>query len=273
MARKGETPGAWALVRRWAQVRSSLAVLAALVALSIPFVPDIHELCEEVEVSFSGKIAVWTACLSLICLGLVLISQMKWWLTAPFLSRVRWHILLDSMNVWLFHFLACHPSCGRDALSGLSLLAIASVIFLWLNKLMGFTIIKHHLAMLEKAFARSLCSVMLDLLLYLFGIAISVSSICFLAWYWLVNQWLIQVVIFMETVPRMLFLGHLGSKMLDRHCLQLLIQVGGSIVSPDLLATGLRLLLGTSLCQDGSFRSLQARREGAGAESRASALF
>lgn len=204
MALKSESPGAWALVRRWAQVRSWLAVLAALVAVLIPFVPAIpDELCDEVEVTFSRKIAIWTTCLSVICLGLVLVSQMKWWLTAPFLSRVRWHILLDSMNVWLFHFLACHASCGRDALSGLSLLAIGSVIFLWLNKLMGFTIIKGHLAMLEKAFARSLCSVILDLLLYLFGISIFVSSVCFLTWYWLANKWLIWVVMLMETVPRM----------------------------------------------------------------------
>ena len=76
----------------------------------------------------------------------VISSQMKWWLTSPFLSRVRWHVLLDCVNVWLFHFLATHPSCGLcygvDGKRGLSIFAICCRIFFWFNKLMGFTITK-----------------------------------------------------------------------------------------------------------------------------------
>ena len=78
---------------------------------------------------FASWISVLTSLISLACLGLVLSSQMKWWLSSPFLSRVRWHVLLDSVNVWLFHFLATHPSCGLDyhAASGMTTLSVQAV--------------------------------------------------------------------------------------------------------------------------------------------------
>ena len=93
-----------------------------------------HIICKEEELPAEDAIlASWmsilTSIISFACLGLVLSSQMKWWLSSPFLNRVRWHVLLDSVNVWLFHFLATHPACGlrynpASGLTTLSLLAL-----------------------------------------------------------------------------------------------------------------------------------------------------
>ena len=85
-------------------------------------------------IMFASWISVLTSVISIACLGLVLSSQMKWWLSSPFLSRVRWHVLLDSVNVWLFHFLATHPSCGLDyhAASGMTTLSVQAARILTL---------------------------------------------------------------------------------------------------------------------------------------------
>mgnify|MGYP002803525004 FL=1 len=183
----------WAEVRKRALIRSTAAAILALVAIVLPIVQPIgHFVCDDKEeelpdsdIMFASWISVLTSVISIACLGLVLSSQMKWWLSSPFLSRVRWHVLLDSVNVWLFHFLATHPSCGLDyhAASGMTTLSLFSTlchIFFWFNKLMGFTIIKTHLTMLERAFERSLGSRFLDYLFFIFGISIAVATVAFL---------------------------------------------------------------------------------------------
>lgn len=93
-------------------------------------------------------------------------------------------MLLDSVNVWLFHFLATHPACGlrynpASGLTTLSFFAILCHVFFWFNKLMGFTIIKTHLAMLERAFERTLGTQFLDYLQVIFGVSIVVSTVSF----------------------------------------------------------------------------------------------
>ena len=95
---------------------------------------DQEEELPDSDIMFASWISVLTSLISLACLGLVLSSQMKWWLSSPFLSRVRWHVLLDTVNVWLFHFLATHPSCGLDyhAASGMTTLSVQAVRILTL---------------------------------------------------------------------------------------------------------------------------------------------
>eukprot|EP00435_Cladocopium_sp_Y103_P070289 s99_g35.t1 len=60
-----------------------------------------------------------------------------------------------------------------------SFFSILCHVFFWFNKLMGFTIIKTHLAMLERAFERPLGTRFLDYLLVLFGVSIVVSTVSF----------------------------------------------------------------------------------------------
>lgn len=184
-------PTDWASVRRRALFRTAAAVVLAAIAILVPIIKPAGTLqfCHPEEVGEEGEVMVelWvqvlTSAISFMCLGLVISSQMKWWLTSPFLSRVRWHVLLDCVNVWLFHFLATHPSCGLcygvDGKRGLSIFAICCRIFFWFNKLMGFTITKTHLTMLERAFERSLGVQFLEFLFLLFGLSILVASVAF----------------------------------------------------------------------------------------------
>ncbi|OLQ00802.1 hypothetical protein AK812_SmicGene16501 [Symbiodinium microadriaticum] len=58
-------------------------------------------------------------------------------------------------------------------------------LFFWCNKLMGFVVIKSHLATLEKAFQKPLGSRVLDVLLLLFGLSLITATVLYV-WF-LVN--------------------------------------------------------------------------------------
>jgi len=139
----------------------------------------------EKNTGFSGMtfVTFFTAMMSLLCLALVLNSQMKWWLSSPFLVYLRWHVLLNAVNVWLFHFLAAHRWCAaHNTLLELTIFTWVTVIshlFFWCNKLMGFVVIKSHLATLEKAFQKPLGSRVLDVLLLLFALSLITATVLY----------------------------------------------------------------------------------------------
>ncbi|CAE7864704.1 unnamed protein product, partial [Symbiodinium necroappetens] len=55
-------------------------------------------------------------------------------------------------------------------------------LFFWCNKLMGFVVIKSHLATLEKAFQKPLGSRVLDVLLLLFGLSLITATVLYVPW-------------------------------------------------------------------------------------------
>ena len=141
--------------------------------------PGGHIICPKeemstVEMRFASWMFVATSIISLACLGLVLSSQMKWWLSSPFLNRVRWHVLLDSMNVWLFHFLSTHPSCGLSynaatGMATLSLLRLLQLIVSCFSMIFGraaikilyvFNMFQHVFPLQYDRFARFCCVVL-----------------------------------------------------------------------------------------------------------------
>ncbi|CAJ1435119.1 unnamed protein product [Effrenium voratum] len=205
----------WSAVRRRAWLRSAAATLLALAAIFVPVCTyAASEMCSrEVAMPYTQhslsleEPATWevvfTAIMSMICLGLVLYSQMKWWLASPFLILLRWHVLLDAVNVWLFHYLSVQPFCAVTAewqLAMLSWLSVFSQIFFWWNKFMGFYIIKNHLGMLERAFQRSLGASFLDLLHMSFGVAVLTASVLFVVFNAMQGDahWLVASVIIIE---------------------------------------------------------------------------
>ncbi|CAE7567789.1 unnamed protein product [Symbiodinium natans] len=198
----------WASIRYRALCRSVAAVILALWATLLPLLqhPGLVAVCntymdmtkamdvdhtvaeqDDQEWELGNFVACFTAVMSLMCLALVLNSQLQWWLTSPFLVYLRWHVLLNAMNVWLIHFLASHRWCAaRDTLIEMTIFTWITVIchlFFWGNKLMGFVVIKSHLKTLEKAFQKSLGSRVLDVLLLLFGLSlltVTVLYVCYL---------------------------------------------------------------------------------------------
>ncbi|CAE7632775.1 unnamed protein product, partial [Symbiodinium sp. CCMP2456] len=193
----------WASVRYRALCRSVAAVILALWATLLPLLqhPGMVAVCNtymdmekamnskdmvaEQNTGFSGMtfVTFFTAMMSLLCLALVLNSQMKWWLSSSFLVYLRWHVLLNAVNVWLFHFLAAHRWCAaHNTLLELTIFTWVTVIshlFFWSNKLMGFVVIKSHLATLEKAFQKPLGSRVLDVLLLLFGLSVIAATVLY----------------------------------------------------------------------------------------------
>ncbi|CAL1166605.1 unnamed protein product [Cladocopium goreaui] len=175
-------PVRWSWVRRRAMIRASLAAVLALFAVLWPVLTFlVNGPCEAKEYSVTAYVVMaYTTIMSLICLRLVINSEMTWWLSSPFLVLLRWHILLDAINVWLFH-ITLHPLCTfRGFLADVHFfgwLSLVTQMFFWMNKFMGFSIITTHLVMLERAFDRSLETKFLRTLYIPFALGLVTASV------------------------------------------------------------------------------------------------
>ncbi|CAE7455228.1 unnamed protein product [Symbiodinium natans] len=167
----------WSGVR--ARARSRIAFLVLLAFLAIAGGSCGAEM---------GWASALTGLMSCFCLFLVISSQLKWWLRGPFLSKMRWHMVLDAVNVWLFHYVACHEPCAcghydEAATAATTIAAAVGQIMFWWNKLMGYTIIKAHLPMLREAFSHTrkhhIGTGCLDILFWLFLLAAIAATILF----------------------------------------------------------------------------------------------
>ena len=176
------SPVRWSWVRQRAILRASVASVLAVFAVFWPVMTFlVNGPCEAEEYSpVAYVIMSYTTIMSLICLRLVINAEMTWWLSSPFLVLMRWHILLDAINVWLFH-VTIHPLCTfRGLLADVRIfgwLSLFGQIFFWLNKFMGFSIITTHLVMLERAFDRSLNTQFLQTLYIPFALGLVTASI------------------------------------------------------------------------------------------------
>ncbi|CAK9023250.1 unnamed protein product [Durusdinium trenchii] len=181
-------PVGWSGVRRRAILRSVLAATLAITAIIWPlvaFAVNGKAPCEHEEYKVSAYVVIsYSTVMSLLCLRMVLNSEMTWWLLSPFLVQQRWHIFLDATNVWLLH-IATNPLCSLRASYAdthvFRTLSLVCQIFFWLNKFMGYSIITTHLVMLERAFDRPLGTRFLDFLKIPFGLGLLSGSIllCF----------------------------------------------------------------------------------------------
>lgn len=99
---------------------------------------------DEPKLKHTKWVSLFTCFESLLCLALVVSSQMKWWLSSPFLITVRVHVFICSAVVWALHVLAIFPECAlcrHENATTMSWFVVCVQVIFWLNKVLGFGII------------------------------------------------------------------------------------------------------------------------------------